>query len=273
MRMANPRPKRARRAALCLSLGLITSLVLAIVAALLQRDLPTVNPGRGGERLTDPVGVNIPYPLDGKAPPSTQYLELRAYESWGATIGISRLRPFTNYTPAAPPNPGPTPESVARRWERAELLPWLDGRRPWPDPANGESIWVKAAGWPFRCVACRLHAINAPNFANHSWSAPGGLILHGRVVPGWADWPPIFPMVIPFRPLWPELALNTFIFAAAWAALLSIIPAARRARRQRSGLCERCAYDRRGLPINAPCPECAAPSSAPATLGPAAANP
>lgn len=273
MPMATPTPRRVRRAALYLTLGLTTSLLLAMVAALRQRDLPTVNPARGGERLTDPTGANIPYPLDGNAPPSTQYLELRAYESWGATIGISRLRPFTNYTPAAPPTPGPTPESIASRWHRAELLPWLDGRRPWPDPAKGESIWVKAAGWPFRCLVCRLHAANAPNFANHTWSAPGGLILDGRTAPGWADWPPIFPMVIPFRPLWPELALNTFIFAAVWAALFSLVRALRRSRRQRAGLCERCAYDRRGLPINARCPECAAPSSATAALTPTTASP
>jgi len=169
---------------------------------------------------------------------------------------MSRLRPFQNYTPAAPPTASPSPESIARRWERAALLPWLDGSRPWPDPAKGDKVWVKAAGWPFRAFYCHLHSKNAPNFSSHTWTAPGGLILDDPTRPGWADWPPDQPTIIPLRPLWPELLADSSIFAALWLVFLFPVASVRRALRTRRGRCPACNYDLRGLPGSALCPEC-----------------
>lgn len=208
-----------------------------------------------GSRLTDPQGGPASE-SGGKAPPGTQYFELSVYEEHGVTFGMSRLRPFQNYTPAGPPNVNPSPEAVARRWERALLLPWLDGKRPWPDPKKGDAVWVKASGWPLRSFWCELHSTNAPNFATHTWSAPGGLILSNPVRPGWGDWPPNFPIIIPLRPIWPEMLASTAIYGVAWAALLTPFPLVRRALRVRRGRCPVCAYDLSGLGQDVACPEC-----------------
>jgi hypothetical protein len=58
-----------------------------------------------------------------------------------------------------------------------------------------------------------------------------------------------------YYPIPSGFTLDTVIFAPAWWILLSI-PALRRARRRHRNLCPHCAYNRQGLPSDAPCPEC-----------------
>lgn len=62
-----------------------------------------------------------------------------------------------------------------------------------------------------------------------------------------------YPVGLSVWPVWPGLAVNTGLFAAAWAIPLCWWPALRRRRRARAGLCARCGYERAGLPV---CPEC-----------------
>jgi hypothetical protein len=243
-----------------LALGATCTFLVATAAAWRATDFAQTSfPTRSGERLTGPTGAKV-QESGGRAPPNTQYLEIRAYERFGATFGVSRLRPFGNYTPAGTPPPARTPpESVARRWERSELLPCLDGRREWPDPTKGDSIWLKASGWPFRCLVCTIHIKNAPNFTSHTWTVQGGLVLSNATSPGWADWPPSFPRIIPLRPMWSELILNVAAYGSA-AALLGVpFTAIRRTRRLRRGQCTVCGYERRGLSPEAACPECGQP--------------
>jgi hypothetical protein len=256
-----PRAPTARRAARLLSvslaLGLATILTIAFICSWRAPSLGSTNPARSGERMTDPAGLELPWTNTGTAAPGAMYFELRLYEAPGATFGLSRLRPFTPYAPtgAPPPPKPPTPESIARRWERAALLPWVGGRRPWPNPAKGDTVWARAAGWPLRTFMCTVHAKNAPNFATHTWSARGGVILGNPTQPGWADWPPSWPTIIPLTPLWPELLASTALYTAAWLLPISAFTALRRARRSLAGHCPRCAYDLRGN-LTAGCPEC-----------------
>ena len=67
-----------------------------------------------------------------------------------------------------------------------------------------------------------------------------------------------------WKPVVAKNALGTLVIVPIWIAAIPIAAASfamwrmdiRRSRRIRSGLCLRCAYDRRGLAIDAACPEC-----------------
>ncbi len=254
--------RRVLRLALYITLGLATTFVVAAALAARVRFLDGLD-DRWGERLIGPGGVPA-VDSGGKAPPNTMYFEMHANDEFGVTFAYSRLRAFGNYTPAAPPPVNPTPESVTRRWERSRLTPWVTGDRPWPsDNKQEHKLHAKASGWPLRCFWCEVygHNIAAPTSGfNHDYVVHGGLAFGNTPKPGWADWPPDYPIIIPLRPIDPELALNTAFYAVAWWLLLTAPGAVRRFRRHRRGACEGCGYDRRGLAPDALCPECATPS-------------
>ncbi len=256
--MACSTPSRLRRVIAWgltfLLLGSLTTYTIAFIAAFRQVDLPAWQPSRGGESIVDGGGNPLPLPVNGKEPPGSMYFELRAYEGRGITYGMSRLRPFQNYTPAAPPVASPSPRSIAGRWERDELLPWTRGARPWPDPTKGDSVWVKASGWPLRATVTRIWNTSIPS--GHTWHASGGLIIGSADKTGWADWPPTFAKIIPLRPLWPEFLANSLLFACAWAAPVFARFQIRRLRRRQRGHCLRCGYNLSGLPADNACPEC-----------------
>lgn len=234
--------------------GVVTTALVATVCAWRAKQFTDLA-DLWAQRLTDPRG-GVVAESDGKAPANTQYLELHVYERFGASFGTARLRPFQNYTAAAPPLQYPSPDDEASRWQRAELLPWLDGHRPWPDPRVGDSVWIKASGWPFRCLICNLSTKNAPNFGTHTWAAQGGLILSDPTIPGWADWPPVYPRILPLRPMWPELAANSIFYGLCWWVLGRLWGWQRARRRRRRGRCIACGFDLAGLPSPVRCPEC-----------------
>lgn len=71
--------------------------------------------------------------------------------------------------------------------------------------------------------------------------------------------------VLPFRPIWPGLIGNTFMFAAVWFGVMALMNRHVARRRIRRGLCARCAYELRG--IEGPCPECGGPRGETARSG------
>lgn len=256
--MPRSTPSRPRRVIALgmgfLLLGGLTTYAIAIIAAFRQVDLPVWQPSRGGESIVDGAGIQLPLPVNGKEPPGSMYFELRVYEGRGITFGMSRLRPFQNYTPAAPPIAFPSPQSIGLRWERDELLPWTHGARSWPDPTKGDSVWVKASGWPLRATVTHIWSTSIPS--GHTWHARGGLIIGGANKPGWADWPPTFAKIIPLRPLWPEFFVDSVLLAIPWAISFLTSTVIRRRFRTRRGHCARCSYDLSGLPAGCACPEC-----------------
>lgn len=117
----------------------------------------------------------------------------------------------------------------------------------------------------------RLHLLPATNQAQ---LVPRSLWMHRyQEIRGWplaalgVDWsgrgviefgadpadPSRQPIRLPYLPVWLGVVVNTALFAALWMLPLVGIPALRRNRRRRRGLCSRCAYELAGLMV---CPEC-----------------
>lgn len=147
--------------------------------------------------------------------------------------------------PSPPSDPATTPApgvlnlgDLTATMARQELLK--------AGPIPFESVDTAATGWPFRA------------FASEAWfrwnPAPGvpgevrrfNIVLkhvaRGRVM-------------LPLRPLWRGILLDTALFAAGWASLLFGVTAARSLTRHLRGRCTGCGYDLRGKPDQG-CPEC-----------------
>jgi hypothetical protein len=136
-------------------------------------------------------------------------------------------------------------EEALPRWARAEVLPWAEGLRPWPEEAGeGASTDVTAFGWPLPAL----------------WDARGGHRAARSSLAALAD--------IPMRPLWTGLAANSLLFAAMWWAVLVTPHLAIASARIWRGCCAQCGYSLDGLPppgAQSPCcPECGAVRPRPA---------
>jgi hypothetical protein len=170
-----------------------------------------------------------------------------AYQS-GAVSMVSSPR-STNSPPEAP-------DELVPRSVRPVAIPWLFGRA-WPTGSNAECRDTDAAGWPWISMSSERNL--TPDFTLELCSGIRVPWKTGVMMP-----PPLFgapaaaPGALPLRPLWPGFAVDAGIFAMAWFGLLFVSGMIRRAFRRRRGRCSSCAYDLRGIPIGAPCPECGA---------------
>jgi hypothetical protein len=140
--------------------------------------------------------------------------------------------------------------------------------RPPHDETNNLLI---ATGWPCAAFSCHAKAAFAIWFAvspgDIDWEGPGvdrvvadGLSFTRKARAYEKDYSlTTLAVPLPYRPIWGGFAINTLVFAVAWAATLQIASApsqVRRMLRRRRGLCPRCAYSLANLPSNSPCPEC-----------------
>lgn len=116
-------------------------------------------------------------------------------------------------------------------------------------PADNGQVESIAVGWPLRCFWGSFDWQREGCFAD---SSSVGLYDTGRTLGRRRR------LLIPCLPLWPNLLLNTLLFAAPLWAMLVGVRAVRQ--RHRRGCCAGCGYDLVGLPRTDAqglrCPEC-----------------
>jgi hypothetical protein len=142
--------------------------------------------------------------------------------------------------------------------DAAELVPawawWQLVGRYESDAHHTDGLrWLAAFGWPFSALWYEYGL-----YLRGNTYSEGGVTVE---VP-WKRWSGRdyyvnqLPVIIPYRPIWAGLILNTALHASLWWLVLFGPGITRRALRRRRGLCPRCAYDLHALPLASPCPEC-----------------
>jgi hypothetical protein len=119
-----------------------------------------------------------------------------------------------------------------------------------PDFWDGVSLAVEhERGWPFRGLYCIYRVPN--NIAPATWH--GGIQFRDSTSNPTVGLTVID--VLPTRPIWSGLILNSALYAAGWGLLLIGPRRARARRRKQRGWCLSCGYDLVGSSSGV-CPEC-----------------
>lgn len=222
----------------CTLLGLLTTIAVSWALTVKQPDI---------RYAWDVVRPRIPARGEGDGLLRLQLLTAFGYRGYGGgphpdDSFARRLRVFD-------------PERMCPAWARRHLLPWCEGTEPWPATPHGPGRHIILTGWPFPC----LYTVwsSRPGATAQEWAAleragwqqwsPGAFVRGGIF---WIDddYMPVLPRPLP-------IAANTLFYGGLWFALF-LTPAIIRRAFHRPGTCSHCAYDLRGLPAGAPCPEC-----------------
>lgn len=165
---------------------------------------------------------------------------------WNKTIEPEMHWLYTTY-----PYPDDVPSDQAAmypEWPKRHLPSWtprLDGTEP------EREIIATAWGWPRRCL------FSIRRVGSRSTAATKGVLYeYCWVVPGTSPRLRELPFgIIPYG-----LAINTLCYAGCFAVGSSVmfrsLDVVRRALRRKRNRCPRCNYDRGGLSLDSPCPEC-----------------
>lgn len=117
------------------------------------------------------------------------------------------------------------------------VIPW--DRSDWP------SSVYRFAGWPLLSFHCELTRVQTPDGTDEHWV--GALVLDA------AHTDPSDLAVIPFRPIYPGVIINTTLFTALVLAVISLPAFVRNLHRRMRSRCVRCGYTLHG---QHECPEC-----------------
>lgn len=208
-----------RRAVACVALGVMTTLLLAWVAAPLAVHF--------GWMSLHGFGPGTHYAVPGRA---GHYLHARApladFIRSGRIIYMGLIE-------------------EKEYWGRDLPRPWAAWNTTGLEEGY-ESASTLAQGWPWRA----LSGVRWESYRSHR-TLPvrtDGLVVLAEGKDG--------PIAIPLRPHWPGLLADVAVFATGWAGVLVLPRACVRWRRARRGWCVECGYSRAGLAEGAGCPEC-----------------
>jgi len=143
--------------------------------------------------------------------------------------------------PPQPPSREPLPSlslSTLPSWVARSPLQF----RGAPSQRGWDAVLTMGTGWPWRS-ACRYMLFST---ATEKYLDSWDVRFLGRDVH------------LPLRPIWSGLILDTLLFASVVALPVFGVPAMRRSRRRRRGLCVACGYPR-PTPVSSAaiaCPEC-----------------
>lgn len=158
------------------------------------------------------------------------------------------------------------PPAVARddSGEVAALLRWLavDAdllRHPYPTPKVGVNPNTQIAvhglpiddfhGWPMKSMMSTAYYAHGYPFL-----VVNGIELKPAASPSWKGVLETY-RGLPLKPLWPEFAVNTAVYAAGLVTVFASIRLAKRLWRRKHHRCTACGYDLRGQ-TESGCPEC-----------------
>lgn len=247
------------RTLIALAFGIVATVGLAWFSAI--RDLPESSASLFARELREPE-VKGPAP-DG--PPG------RILIPSIATIRATRLLTFVHasgpmslircgnsqlnhpdHSESAPPAPPVIPpwEPRVPRWARDAIRPSMCAPL---DSGSMPCVSVDARGWPCRALCSsvtRMAGSSGP-----TTKIDGGISVESHNNAGLVA-NRGYGVLLPYRPIWSGLVINTLTFGVPAWLLLSAIPLTRRHLRRRRNHCLKCNYNLQGLAPNMPCPEC-----------------
>lgn len=130
-----------------------------------------------------------------------------------------------------------TPNGIGPTWSITRQSPTTTGITP------GDIIFEESRGWPAQCGVTVIGGSGHPL----SWQTYSGIEFGSHRVY------PEIPRVLPIKPIWSGLAVNTAFYGVIVFFLIRIFKSARSAIRKRKGLCCGCGYTMNTL---GQCPEC-----------------
>ncbi len=138
------------------------------------------------------------------------------------------------------------------------LIPlWADLESPrgsFSSGASREEIRVVSGrGWPVTAFWHEFHVVYSPTVGRTITGVSGGWVVRPSPSTIGGRWP--FPYVIPYRPVWSGLVINSALLGLlCWIAFAGLVAIIRRVR-SATGTCRSCGYDLRGSGTHR-CPEC-----------------
>jgi hypothetical protein len=141
----------------------------------------------------------------------------------------------------------PRIEDIVPRWAEAQVKGY------WDSPFSGHGLVIESFGWP-RVAAFSEVEVTYGKPPIVSIRRGTGIFVTGvHRTPSFTV--ASFPVVLPLRPIWRGIILDSAVFSALWSLMLICPGIIRQTIRVRRGLCRRCGYDLRGQ-VGEGCPEC-----------------
>ncbi len=186
-------------------------------------------------------------------------LDITTYHALGATMYNATVygpdyQPYVGIPLIETQNYAPTPDprAMMASWSTHYVVPWLEPGGQWPKSNSVDWRCVDARGWPLVCFYSEY--LLTPNFGHGtrgSFTMPGTRVRHYGDLFGRNK-----SVELPYIPIWPNFAIDSAIYSAAWWLLLIAPLTIRSTLRRRRGRCPACGYNLSATPAPLPCPEC-----------------